>query len=196
MAILPPHLVEQSAVIRRSLFKSPRILVAAPGYLEQYGTPQSPSELANHFLLLDAEPRKKGVDFVELQEGDRSVSVFPRSSMGGNEALLRAAALSGTGVAALPESMVRDDINVGHLTHILPRLTTSDGNTEICIFYAHRELLPARLRTFVDFCTEFFRAPARNDEIEANALSQRATRIDDYAFAAQCCADAPSELRC
>lgn len=194
MAILPPHLVEQSAVIRRTLCKSPRILVAAPGYLEQYGTPQNASELASHFLLLDPESRKNGLDFVDLLEGGRSVNVSPKSSMDGNEILLRAAALTGTGIAALPETMVREDIKGGHLTHILPRWTTSDGNVEICLFYSHRELLPARLRTFVDFCIEFFRSPARHGMIEAKSLLQRTSRMEDYAFAANCGAETAGEL--
>jgi DNA-binding transcriptional LysR family regulator len=89
------------------------------------------------------------------------VSVSPTSSMDGNEILLRAAALTGTGVAALPETMVREDIDAGRLTHILPRCTTSGSKVEICLFYSHRELLPVRLRTFVDYCTQFFRSSNR-----------------------------------
>ncbi|MGF6726674.1 DNA-binding transcriptional LysR family regulator [Paraburkholderia sp. GAS41] len=161
MAILPPHLVEQTAVIRRTLSKSPRIFVAAPGYLEQYGTPQTAAELSHHFLLVDSESRKKGVDVVDLLESETRVSVSPTSSMDGNEILLRAAALTGTGVAALPETMVREDIDAGRLTHILPRCTTSGSKVEICLFYSHRELLPVRLRTFVDYCTQFFRSSNR-----------------------------------
>jgi DNA-binding transcriptional LysR family regulator len=173
MAILPPHLVEQSAVIRRTLSKSPRILVAAPGYLEQYGTPEAASELTSHFLLLDPESRQKDSDFVELLEDGKRVSVLPMSSLDGNEVLLRAAALTGTGIATLPEAMVREDIAMGHLTHILPQCSTSDSNVEICLFYSHRELLPARLRTFVDFCAEFFRAPDRPVPEDARAVLQR-----------------------
>jgi hypothetical protein len=26
----------------------------------------------------------------------------------------------------------------------------------LCLFHAHRDLLPARLRTFVNFCIQFF----------------------------------------
>jgi DNA-binding transcriptional LysR family regulator len=161
MAILPPHLVEQSAVIRRTLSKSQRVFVAAPAYLEQYGIPKAAADLTHHFLLLDTDSRKKGVDVVDLLESETRVSVSPMSSMDGSEILLRAAALMGTGIAALPETMVRKDIEAGQLTHILPLCTTSDSKVEICLFYSHRELLPARFRTFVDYCTQFFRSSAR-----------------------------------
>ncbi|MFM0271762.1 LysR family transcriptional regulator [Paraburkholderia aspalathi] len=172
VAILPPHLVEQSAVIRRTLSTSSHIFVAAPGYLEQCGTPETASHLAAHFLLVDPASRQKGTNFIDLLENGKSVSVLPMSSMDGNEVLLRAAALTGTGIASLPEAMVREDIATGHLTHILPQCSTSESGVEICLFYSHRELLPARLRNFVDFCTEFFRSGARNIPNEIATISQ------------------------
>jgi DNA-binding transcriptional LysR family regulator len=181
IAILPPHLVEQSAVIRRSLSRSPCILVASPAYLELYGMPGSASELAGHFLLVDPESRKRSADFIELHEGGRRVSVSPMSSMDGNEILLRAAALTGTGIATLPERMVREDIAMGHLVHILPACTTSDSNIEICLFYSHRELLPTRLRTFVDFCTDFFRAPERAEGCDAIRVPRPRHLDEDFA---------------
>ena len=162
MAILPSHLVEQSAVIRRTLFRSPRIFVAAPGYLEQRGTPEFASELTNHFLLLDPASSQKNTSSIDLLENGNTVSVLPMSTMNGNEVLLRAAALTETGIAILPEAMVREDIAMGHLTQILPRCSMSADGIELCLFYSHRELLPARLRTFVDFCTGFFRTIAPN----------------------------------
>jgi DNA-binding transcriptional LysR family regulator len=179
IAILPPHLVEQSGVIRRTLCSSPRILVASPAYLEQYGIPATAAQLADHFLLVDPESRKKSTDFIELHEGCRRVSVSPMSSMDGNEVLLRAAALTGTGIATLPETMVREDIDMGQLVHILPECITADGNVEICLFYSDRELLPARLRTFVDFCTEFFSAPGRPVAHAAIRISQPVSRDED-----------------
>jgi DNA-binding transcriptional LysR family regulator len=182
MAILPPHLVEQSAVIRRTLSKSQRIFVAAPAYLKQYGIPQAAADLTHHFLLLDAGSRKKGVDVVDLLESETRVTVSPMSSMDGNEILLRAAALMGTGIAALPETMVREDIEAGQLTHILPLCTTSDSMVEICLFYSHRELLPARLRTFVDYCTQFFRSSAQYGVKDPETALPGKGHQDDYSW--------------
>jgi DNA-binding transcriptional LysR family regulator len=183
MAILPPHLVEQSAVIRRTLSKSPRIFVAAPGYLDRCGKPQAAADLAHHFLLLDTDSRKKSVDVIDLLERGKRVRVAAMSSMEGNEILLRAAALTGTGIAALPETMVREDIDARRLTHILPQCTTSDTSAEICLFYSHRELLPARFRAFVDFCIEFFRSPARDDVRDVQLALPRKDHREDYELA-------------
>lgn len=184
MAILPPHLVEQSAVIRRTLSKSSRVMVASPGYLNANGTPKQAADLAGHFLLLDSQARQKGTNFIELLDNGRRVSVLPMSSMDGNEVLLRAAALTGTGIAALPEAMVREDIAMGHLIKVLPDCSTSDSGVEVCLFYSHRELLPVRFRTFVDFCTEFFRADGSAREADAGIVTPRLVQHKTLVLAA------------
>lgn len=184
LAILPPHLVEQSAVIRRSLSKSLRIMVASPGYLNKSGTPRHAADLAEHFLLLDPQTRKKGTNFIELVEEGQRVSVLPMSSMDGNEVLLRAAALTGTGIATLPEPMVREDLATGRLIRVLPHCSTPDSDVEICLFYSHRELMPVRFRTFVDFCAAFFREEGVAHEADSKAAITRSRQRGTPQFAA------------
>lgn len=157
MAMLPPHQVEQSAVIRRTLFKSSRSLVASADYLAQRGTPHRAADLAAHFLLLPSQSRQKNTNYVQVIENGEPVQVIPMSSMDGNDVLLRAAALAGAGIAELPEAIAREDVAMGKLVPVLPGCSIFDSDVEICLFYSHRELLPARFRTFVDYCTEFFR---------------------------------------
>jgi DNA-binding transcriptional LysR family regulator len=180
MAILPPQLVEQSAVIRRTLSTSPRILVAAPDYLEQYGTPGVASDLANHFLLLPPEARQKGTYFIDMIEDGKRMSVLPMSSMDGNEVLLRSAALTGTGIASLPEAMVRDDVAARNLVHVLPQCATSPSGVEVCLFYSHRELLPVRLRTFVDFCAEFYHSEQNSAYHPAQLRAHKGTETPQH----------------
>jgi DNA-binding transcriptional LysR family regulator len=183
MAILPPHLVEQSAVIRRTLSTSSKILVASRGYLSHYGTPLRSADLSRHFLLVDPRSRQQESNFIELMEDGRRTRVLPMSSMDGNEVLLRAAALTGTGIATLPEAMVREDVATGRLVAVLPGCSTVDGDVEICLFYSHRELLPVRFRTFVDFCTKFFceNSLATQSGSTATLPGQRETGIPELA---------------
>jgi DNA-binding transcriptional LysR family regulator len=183
MAILPPHLVEQSAVIRRTLTRSTRIFVASPRYLGQHGTPSDALSLARHFLLLDPQSRKKSTNFIDLLENGRPVSVLPMSSLDGDEVMLRAAALTGMGIAALPAAMVREDISMGHLTSVLPGCSISDASEEICLFYSHRELLPARFRTFIDFCTEFFRSELPAARLDKGDRLDRASEMRLFSVA-------------
>jgi DNA-binding transcriptional LysR family regulator len=175
VAIVPPHLVEQSAVIRRTLSKTSNVLVASPAYLAKYGIPAHAEELSRHFLLIDPRLRQQDTNFIDLFENGRPVRVLPMASMDGNEALLRAAALTGTGIAALPEAMIHKEVAQGHLLQVLPGCSTSESDVEICLFYSHRELLPARFRTFVDFCTTFFRDENRDQPSASHEALQPAT---------------------
>jgi DNA-binding transcriptional LysR family regulator len=184
IAIVPPHLVEQSAVIRRTLSKTSNVLVASPSYLSKHGTPMHAEDLSRHFLLIDPQLRQPDSNFIELLEDGRLVRVFPMASTDGSEALLRAAALAGTGIAALPEAMIHRDVAHGHLVQVLPGCSTSDSDVEICLFYSHRELLPARFRTFVDFCTAFFREEQPGQQSAANAVRNRQLQRTTAALAA------------
>jgi DNA-binding transcriptional LysR family regulator len=174
MAMLLPHQVEQSAVIRRTLFKSERVLVARPDYLARHGAPARAADLAGHFLLLPPHSRQRDSSDVQIVEDGEPVHVMPLSSMDGNDVLLRAAALAGAGIADLPEAMAREDVAAGKLVRVLPGCSVAGGTVEMCLFYSHRELLPARFRTFIDFCTEFFRRHDLRSERRARLVDTEA----------------------
>lgn len=180
IAIVPSHRVEQSAVIRRTLLKSAYIFVASPRYLDDHGTPRRVADLSRHWLLLDPELRQQHTHFIELLEQDRLVSVQPMGSIDGDEVLVRAAAVAGTGIALLPEALVRDDAALGRLVHVLPECTIVGGEAEVCLFYSHRELLPVRFRTFVDHCIDFFRTDvSRHRETRAAATAKTTPRTSE-----------------
>lgn len=169
VAIMPPTLVEQQTVIRRTLLRSARRWVGSPGYLALHGTPQRIGDLSEHILLLDPSARQGADERIELIDAGRLVSLLPKSSVEGNDVALRVAAIEAMGIAMLPESMVRDDVASGTLVPVLPDCTLAGGDLEICLFYSHRELLPARFRTFIDFCIGFF----RNEQAESVLLPLR-----------------------
>ena len=66
--------------------------------------------------------------------------------------VLRAAALAGLGVARLPESVVREDLQRGLLLRVLPEWNTPQGVLHI-VFPSRRGMLPA-VRAFIDFLAE------------------------------------------
>lgn len=165
IAIFPSRLVEQPTVIRRTLSISPGMLVASPEYLHKYGAPMRASCLDKCFLLLNEASSRAGDHGLKLLEDGKRIKVPATSSMTGDEQYLRAAALAGAGIAVLPEMMVHDDIKSGCLMPVLPHCSVLDSEVDICLFYAHRDMLSARLRTFVNFCIEFFRVEsAAGDE--------------------------------
>jgi len=66
--------------------------------------------------------------------------------------LLRAAVLGGLGIALLPESVVRADIDSGQLEQVLPAWTLPLGIFHV-VFPTRRGLLPS-VRAFIDFLAQ------------------------------------------
>jgi DNA-binding transcriptional LysR family regulator len=73
-----------------------------------------------------------------------------------NSESLRAAALAGLGVAAVPEWLVADALVAGQLTRVLDKHETPTGG--IYAVYPTNRLLASRVRLFVDHLARDLRA--------------------------------------
>ena len=67
------------------------------------------------------------------------------------------AAVSGMGVAVIPDFIARPKIAAGTLVPILETYLPKDRG--IYAIYPHRRYLPAKVRTLVDFLHAWFRKP-------------------------------------
>ena len=97
---------------------------AAPAYLEQWGTPQHPCELARHDCLLFS-PIGRTWHF-ESATGPISVDVRPKLSAN-DQFVLTAAALRANGIAVLPSYAVSSALRTGTLVRVLHRFTVPMG---------------------------------------------------------------------
>lgn len=77
--------------------------------------------------------------------------------------MLRQAAILGMGIAVLPESYVRQDVEAGALVRLLPAYTLNDADKEVSIVYPGRRHVSAKTRSFVDFALTHFRDRATSD---------------------------------
>lgn len=103
-------------VIEEPLCAVRRLLVAAPGYLQERGVPQKPSDLATHHIL-NFVPTGNVLAF-KSATGDVSVAVRPRFSS--NEAqLVAAAAVAGNGIAVLSDYLALPAMRAGTLVQVL-----------------------------------------------------------------------------
>lgn len=141
-----------SGLVQRQLSVEPIILVAAPGYVEQHGMPQSPAELQDHLGMLTAP--SAGAWQLFGTSGQRE-EVSPQAAMVANESVvLIAAALAGLGIVCLPERMCRDAIAASRLVHVLPEWNA--GTVTTTLLMPHRRgQLPA-VRATVEFLVECF----------------------------------------
>jgi DNA-binding transcriptional LysR family regulator len=150
LAIRIVEKAEPGLVVRR--IATQRIaIVASPGYLARHGTPARPRDLLGHGL----------VGFSPLPWRDRwrigkdTLAVQPRLLTRSGESL-RAAALAGLGVAALPEWLVGDLLVTGQLVRLLERHPTPTAG--IYAVYPTNRLLTPKIRLFVDHIAADLRA--------------------------------------
>lgn len=143
-----------SSLIATKLGEMRIILCASPAYLERRTAPTEFDALKDHDIVsvpvagLDSDPRR-----IELAHGGR-LDLRPRILV--NDLFsVRELALSGRGIAPLPDYMVERDLANGLLVQVLrearlPRLP-------ITALYPERRFQPVRTKTLLDFLVDRFR---------------------------------------
>ncbi len=141
---------EPSLVVRR-IATSRVIVVASPGYLAQHGTPHKPRDILGHRLVAFSPLAWRS----SWRLGKETISVEPKLLTNDGEAL-RAAALAGLGLVALPEWLVVDVMVAGQLVRVL---TDHDAPASgIYAVYPTNRLLTPKIRVFVDHIVRDLRA--------------------------------------
>jgi len=141
----PPN----SNLIARRLANLACYLYASPRYLENFGEPAHPADLAQHECIGFKTAK---ANTWTLHNADESVEVavggrFQLNSVG----LIRRLAILDLGIAVLPEEIVAEDVAQGRLRRILP-----DWEGPPTPVYAMTEtrLLPAKTQRFIEFLRE------------------------------------------
>lgn len=143
---------EDSTLIRRKIDACPRVLVAAPSYLEERGTPEVPEDLKRHNCLLLRFPRSPEYYWVlETANGPQKLMVSGRYDTD-DGSVLTEWALSGAGIANRPRYEVADDLAQGRLLEVLP--DARPVAAEFGILTPHRELQDPKVRLFIDFAAK------------------------------------------
>lgn len=143
-----------SSLIARRLAPNRRVLCAAPSYLEQHGTPQSPEALAAHSCLLYSYQASGDTWRLYGPEGERSVRVSGRLRLNNGDAI-RCAAVAGLGIAYLPTFMVGPDLQAGRLVAVLSEWMDGDQGAVHAVYSSGRHLSP-KVRVFIDYLVECF----------------------------------------
>jgi DNA-binding transcriptional LysR family regulator len=134
----------------------PLAVICSPAYVERYGAPDRPRDLAAHRCIL---LRRSGADighwrFV-VEEKSIAMQVAGPLITNDCEACIQAA-LCGVGLFCLPRSVVCDHLANGDLVTVLdPYVQTFPGPG---LYYPSRRHLLPKLRAFIDFATERMRA--------------------------------------
>lgn len=144
-----------SSLGARYLGVNPWVVVAAPSYLKQRGTPASPADLADHDALTYSSVQ--GDDRWHFSGGgERKAQQVPVKGplRSNNLSALLAAARAGLGVAALPWYVAHDSVRDKVLTPLLTPWALPEQ--EIHAVYPSPTLVPSKVSTFIDFARERF----------------------------------------
>lgn len=141
-----------STLVARPLRPYAVALCAAPAYLERYGTPHAPEDLARHECLEFTGWLPQARWKLRGEKDGRGVR--PGRFRSNSTAALRMAALNGFGIVMQAESMLADDIAAGRLVPLLRDWLPAPRPMHL-VYSRDRRATP-KLTTFVDFVLERF----------------------------------------
>ena len=148
--------VPDSNLIVRRLGQFRLILCASPAYLAKHGTPEEPKDLTQHnciaymyrgFDRLTREWTLKG------PEGEVTVPIAGNLQTNSGETLFTAA-LQGRGITMMLSCNAQKFFRDGSLVQVLPDHNL--GEFPIIALYPHRQHVPVKVRSFIDFAAKHF----------------------------------------
>lgn len=108
--------LRDSSLVARRVGPITATLVASPDYVAAHGAPETPEELLSHKVLM------QGTETFRFMDGDVVVAVQPRAHFTlDNGTALAVAAVSGLGIAVLPDCLIHAELTSGALVPVMPR---------------------------------------------------------------------------
>jgi len=141
----------ESSLVARKLLETRTITVASPAYLQRYGRPKVPADLANHVCIqvrssLTGQPIEKW----DFRKKSRAVEIKTWGRLMVAEfGTLLGACLGGVGIARVKAIGVQQLIEEGALVEVLADWTGE--SYPLYALYPSRHLPAAKVRAFIDF---------------------------------------------
>lgn len=152
--------LEDSTLVAKRLGMLGMTVVAAPAYIARHGAPAHPRELARHRCLTYSYARH-GLEW-PFWDGSHWLRVRTRQGLRANSGdVLRDVAIAGGGITIQPDFIVADALESGALTALLPGY--SPPRLPLYAVYPERTLMPAKLRSVLDYLESAFDA-LRDDQ--------------------------------
>jgi DNA-binding transcriptional LysR family regulator len=142
-----PQDVKISSLVARPIIALPRIIVAAPSYIERNGAPATPADLTSHNCLTSNGENHYDWEFLG-PKGRVTVHVSGTFRSSSNS-VIRHAALRGVGLALVGEYVVEADIKAGRLTRVLDGYTLPERMLHV--LYQKDRYQPLRARLFINY---------------------------------------------
>lgn len=140
--------LKDSSLHARRLDWARIVMVAAPEYIARHGQPEKPHDLMHHDCL--HYTNLAGTGSWPLSCGAERFWQKVRATFSSNNTeLLHSMAISGKGVALLPEFIIRDEVASGKLVPLLTDYSLPD--IPVNLVYPSSRLISSAMRSFLDF---------------------------------------------
>jgi DNA-binding transcriptional LysR family regulator len=146
-----------SDLAARTVTMLPRITCAAPSYLEQYGVPHLPADLARHHAVCLRSITSGAITPFEFVEGASvtRMDVASPFSVTGTESF-RDAVLLGLGLAQMPLFHIEQDLAEGRLVRVLADHALPPGL--VSVLYPRNRHQSPRVRLVINWIVQQFSA--------------------------------------
>ena len=125
-------------------------LCASPCYCARHGTPEQPEDLADHRIAHWLS--RTGESLWIFNDDQRTIDVAQEGRLIANSvSSLHRAALNGVAIAALPDFLVREDLNTGRLVTLIDGFGINP--LEIWMVWPDNFVEPYKLRLLIDHLT-------------------------------------------
>ncbi|HSP85236.1 MAG TPA: LysR family transcriptional regulator [Psychrobacter sp.] len=153
--------LKSSSLIAKKVAPIRVLLCAAPDYLNKHGTPTQPEDIAEHRYLHYSYMNMDGKD--DVYQLLKSKYLKQGSELRSNNGdVLVDAAIAGAGIVLQPTFIISEALSSGKLVVVLPELEPEALG--LYAVYAHRKLLPHKVRCFIDFMEGYYGTPPYWDE--------------------------------
>ncbi len=153
--------LKNSSLIAKKVAPIRVMLCAAPDYLNKHGTPTQPEDIAEHRYLHYSYMNMDGKD--DIYQLLKAKYLKQGSELRSNNGdVLVDAAIAGAGIVLQPTFIISEALSSGKLVVVLPKLEPEALG--LYAVYAHRKLLPHKVRCFIDFVEGYYGTPPYWDE--------------------------------
>ena len=147
--------LKSSSLIAKKIAPIRLVICASPDYLASNGTPNNPSDLADHcFLRYSYTDNNASFSKFNLKASEIK---FKSHFVANNGDVLVNAAIQGGGITIQPTFITGKPISEGKLTTILEEFEPDPLG--LYVVYAHRHHLASKVRCFIDFICDYFGSP-------------------------------------
>ncbi|MGE6649604.1 LysR substrate-binding domain-containing protein [Shewanella colwelliana] len=153
--------LKSSSLIAKQVAPIRLMLCAAPAYLKKHGVPRQAEDLKHHRYLHYSYMDMAGKESIFKWLSERNCEMSGEFHCNNGDVLV-GAAIAGGGIVLQPSFIASEAIRRGELIEVLPELAPEPVG--LYAVYAHRKLLPNKVRCFIDFIEGYYGSPPYWDQ--------------------------------